>query len=363
MTMENKNYPKWIDEYANAVYQAFANMVPSSWGPVDGFAVLTALNGTFLVKLSQAIKTIKSQNRSVDEIARTLSCISSLRATLFFLMYEYQQSNPKSKLQFREIMDFLVEVLKHMAKDDTFARISNIGHSQSEVRVILNEVKWQEGNPAVARELGKLYTSLASLAFALYRDFFPQDSHEIYGPYPACEKFGDETILLIKYFPKIKPIDLWPDFKEAKYKEVKIFQVYRNVKFRCEMIGMHSIYEGDLMKDLVAYAVLVDGEWCNDIQKIKELSQYFAELATKQSLVYENFSKQDLVKKFLEWYCYQFVDFFRLANMDWRPTEAMVESLQGKDISDRLRLDEFPSFGEYMSSPEFEIYWIKDLYV
>jgi hypothetical protein len=360
--MENKNYPKWIDEYARACHRAFANMVPTSWGPVDGFAVVGALNGSFLSKLHDAIKAVKEQGHPINEIAATFSCLSSLRASLFFLIYEYQQSNPKNKEQTREIFDFLVGIIHYLAKGDAFAYESNIGHSTAEIDVILNETLWRDGNPGISRELGKLYTSLASLVFALYRDFFPQDSHEIYGPYLADKKFGEGTILLIKHFSKIKPVDLWPEFHDAKYKDVKIFQIYRNVKFKCEMIGMHSIYEGDLMKGLAAYAVLVDGKYLNNPEEIKALSQHFAELAAKQSLVYESFSKQDLVKKFLEWYCYQFVDFFRLAKMGWRPTEGMLRALQGKEIPDRLDIDELPSFEEYIKSPEFEIYWMKDLY-
>lgn len=360
--MEKTNYPKWIDEYARAFHHAFANMVPSSWGPLDGFAVFTALNGTFLSKIYDAIKNIKKRNPPLSEAANSFSCLSSLRAMLFFLIYEYQQSNPKNKEQFREIIEFFIGVLQYWAKEDAFAYESNIAHSSAEIEKILRETQWSQATPVIAREIGKLYNGLASLVFALYRDFFPQDSHEIYGPYSAKEKFGENTILLIKHFPKIKPLELWPELSEAKYQDVKILQVYRDVKFQCEMIGMHSIYEGDLINGLVAYAIIIDGKYSNDPEDIKKLSNYFAELATDRSLVYEKFSKEELKKKFLEWSCYQFLNFFKLAGMNWRPTDEMLEAVRGKDIANRLELDKFPSFEEYVIDPQFEIYWLKDLY-
>lgn len=48
--------------------------------------------------------------------------------------------------------------------------------------------------------------------------------------------------------------------------------------------------------------------------------------------------------------------------MDWRPTEEMVKVVEGKDFPDRYELEEFPTYEDYCSSPEFEVYWLKELY-
>ena len=64
----------------------------------------------------------------------------------------------------------------------------------------------------------------------------------------------------------------------------------------------------------------------------------------------------------MEWECYQFADFFKLAEMSWKPTEEMVEAVKNKGIGDRTILETFPIFDEYISSPEHEIYWLKNLY-
>lgn len=360
--MTKEKYPKWIDEFAKAFHNAFAKMVPITWGPVNADTVVSSLNGAFISRVHEAIIKIKKKGYKIEEVAKTFSCPSTIRIAFPFLIWEYQSSEPKNKAQFREVAEYIIKILSCLAKKDIFAYESNIAHSDKEIKTILDKTDWQTGNSQIARELGKLYNSVASLVFSLYGDFFPQDSHEIYGPYNASKKPGENTILIIKHFPKIKPVEIWPEIKRLKYSDVKIFQVFKNVKFRCEMVGMHSIYQGDIINNLVAYFVVADDVPQNSIEKIKKLSDYFAEIATEQSIAYEDLSKEERKIKILEWQCYQFVDFFKLADMDWRPTKEMLEAIKDKKVADRYELEEFPSFEGYIKSPEFEIYWLKDLY-
>lgn len=360
--VSKEKYPKWIDEFTHAFHNGIAHMTPCSWGPVDGYAVFGFLNGTFLSKLHKAIIVIKQQNIRISEVAKCFPSPSGLRIGIYWLMVEYEFSNPKDKGQFREVLEVLLEVLRFLVKRDIFAYESNIVHEPNEIDGVLRHTPWSKGDAITARELGKLYNSLAALVFALYRDFFPQDSHEIYGPYDASATFGEDAMLLVKHFPKIRPVELWPEISAFNCSDVKIFQVYKHVSFRCELVGMHSMYEGDLMNGLVAYAVSIDGAFVNDPQEIKKRGEYIAEIATKQSLVYEMLSKEELKKKMLEWYCYQFVYFFQLANLDWRPTKSMLEAVKGKAVADRFESTESPTYEEFANSPDFEPYWLKDLY-
>ena len=280
----------------------------------------------------------------------------------FFLLMEYQKSEPKSKDQCKELLEYLIEILSSIAKKDRWASRSNVAHSDEEIARIVNEIDWQKGSPQAAQALGKFYASLTGLSYALYRDFFNDEGCEIYGPYNAHYHFGKNTIVTIKHFPRIKPRELWPEIAKLKYSDVKIYQVYRNVSFRCELWGVHHIFEGDIINDLVAYAVFADDKTINSLEEIKELVFYFADTALEQSLVYERMSKEDLKKKNLEWLCWKFVDFFKLARMDWRPTEEMWNAVKDKAVANRMELGTFPSFEEYTTSPKYEAYWLKDLY-
>ncbi|TSC94770.1 MAG: Uncharacterized protein CEN87_304 [Parcubacteria group bacterium Licking1014_1] len=357
---KEEKYPQWIDEFAKSVHNSFANMVPGNWGPIDYLAFMHHNNNAFFDKLYKAIKTIKEKGHSNEEIAETFTCPSALRCAFLFLTWEYGFSDPKQKEKFKEIAEFFVDVLSYMMKEDVFCFSKNIAHDKEEINKILETTPWNDSDPKIARELGKLYNSCAALAFSLWRDFFPQISHEVYGPYDASSKFGENTILVMKHFPKLLPKEIWSDLN-YEYSDVKIFQIFKNVKFKCEIIGMHTIYEGDIINNNVAYAVVVNDKFV-DINQIKEASKNISEITTKQIQIYDRITMDELKRKTLEWECYQFINFFKLAEMDWKPTEEMVNAVKNKNIGERTIMETFPSFDEYINSPEYEIYWLKDLY-
>jgi len=138
--------------------------------------------------------------------------------------------------------------------------------------------------------------------------------------------------------------------------------VFRGVKFKCEIIGMHSIYEGDLINGLTKYATSANEQLISGSDGVQQLNSYFENLATGQSQIYDDMSHDDLVNKVLEWLCYQFVGLFKMASMDWRPTDEMRKAIAGKEIPNRFEADEFPSFEEFVASKDFEAYWLREIY-
>lgn len=363
ITMNNKNYPKWIDDYARAIHQAFLNMTPLYVGSIDVFYIARLLEGTFLDKVYQAIKIIKNKNYSLAEIAKSFATLATLRIQIYWLMLEFLGAkNIIDRKTLRESIDFFVEILYFAAKKDAFGYNSGIRHSQAEIESLLQNLNLKKANPVIAREIGKFYNSLVSLVFALYDDFLPQDSHEVYGPYDVSKIYGKGYFLLIKDFPKIKPVELWPKASELKHQKVTIYQIYSGIKFRCELIGMHSVYEGDPVNNLKFYYAVVDGKAVNEKEKIKELTNYFSDESIKQAQVLAGLSQEQLKLKGLEWLMYQLKDFFKLANMDWRPTKEMWQKIKDKNIPKKFDLPRFPAYDEFVNSPEYEVYWLKDLY-
>lgn len=357
--MENrKQYPQWIDEYAKSMHNAFSHMIPANWGPIDFYAVYKALNGTSFDKIYEAIQKVK--NKPIKEVVASFTCPSIIRCgALLFFAVEYQFCTRKEEVKekFKTIVEFLINALKEINKKDIFAYSSNICHTDEEIKDIVKKIPWRKGNPKDAKNIGRMYNSLFALVYSLYGDFYPEDSNEVYGPY----NLPDNQILLIKHFPKLKAAELWPDNKNLKYSDIKIYQIFRNVKFKCEMIGMHSLYEGDITNGLVRYAVEVDGQFVS-IDKVKELAEELALTAIGQTAVYEKMTQEQIATKVLEWNYYQFFGLFKLAGLDWRPTEEMLNAVKGKKFANRIKFDSFPPYEEYINSPDYEVYWIKKLY-
>lgn len=363
--MENntgKKYPAWIDEWAKAYHRAYVNMVPGSFGPIDLFDILPAVNDTFLRRLHLAVLESKQQGFTAKQIATTFSTLSSLRTAIMWLIFEYQFSKMKNKTEFRETLEFFMDTLRFWAKEDIFCLSSNIGHTKEEIREILHSALWQEGTPERARVIGRLYNSATSLGISLYRDFFHQEANEVYGPYDASSQYGVGSILLVKQCTKIRVPDLWPTTNNFQYSDIKILQIYKNVSFRCELAGVHSLYKGDLINGLVACCVIVDGKYVASLDEIKEISRYLAEQTVNHALLSEKLSQDQWQVKTLEWLAFEFNNFFALLKEDWRPTPEMLNTIKNKKFSTRHELIQFPAYREYVSSPHHPVYWLKDLY-
>ena len=195
-----KSYPHWIDEYARAFYSIMSKCVPGEWGPVDYYAVWDLLNGLFIERVHEAIKRIKKQTFPIGKAAKTFYSPSQIRLAVNYLLMEYVLAEPKNKQACKEVVEYLVEILSFIMKEDTFAYERNIAHSQKEIKRVIEETKWKTGSPQAAQALGKLYTTLFSMAYAVHGEFYPMNSIEVYGPYDASSRFGNNAILLRKHF-------------------------------------------------------------------------------------------------------------------------------------------------------------------
>lgn len=354
----SQNYPQWIDEYAKATHKAFIGMVPSSWGPVDGFAVQKVLANVFIDRMYESISKAIEKNLSFEEVAKTFPSPSTLRASLFTSLFTaYQFAEPKPKEKMRAIVDFSIKLLSQVFKEDIWAYKSNIIHTSKDIEGIISNIPWKDGSPEKAKMLGKLYSTMDAYSHAVYRDFFPQEVHDIYGPY----QLNESEILLIKHFPKIYAPELWSDLKDIKYRDIKIFQIYKDVNFECELIGMHSRYQGDLINGLQKYVVQVDGKFISD-EETESVRKYFEEVSIKQFEIYSKMTFEELKQKHLDWLMYQYFDFFNLVGLDWHPTKEMREIVSKADISERCIIETFPNYETYINSKDYEVCWLKDLY-
>ena len=358
-----KAYPAWIDEFAVAMHQALSNMIPSRWSSLDGLKTIATLNGVFLLRIAELIQTHERIGTPIEKLWKLFAHPSSLRSAFLYLIWEYRHLPDKSEFSSvaKKTFDFMDKVLDYGMQEDKWVLNSNKIHSQKEIEEILAITPWVTATPELTRSAGQLYVATASIGFALYRDFFPQEAHEIFGSYDVSEKFGTGAKLVIKYHPKLRPVEFWPEVKDFPYSSIRIYQVFHNVNFRCEFIGMHSIYDGPVVPNTMAIAVEVDGKFLTS-EEIKKTTDIIAHFATEYSHLYEKLSISEMKKKFMEWECYQFVELFKAAGMDWRPTEEMIQILEQADIGVGFGIESLPPFEEFIQSEEWEVVWLKRLY-
>ena len=238
-----------------------------------------------------------------------------------------------TKKKVKEIMDFFVKVLKAKNKRDIFAIKENICHSRKEIDQLMKNIKWLKGTPEISKTLGKLYLGLSSLVIALMNDWCTDNGIEVFGPYDVSKQFGSDTILVIREFPRLIPVELWPHSKNYKYKQVKIYTVYKNIKLEVEFVGCHTIFEGNLSENLLKFALTVDREYIGNPKTIDNLSDYFIKLAEGQQKRVKDLSFEDLKRKIIAQEFYQLKDFFDLVGIDFKPPSEFIKRIKDKKLS------------------------------
>ncbi len=183
-SFRNMAYPAWIDEYGRSIHQAFAGMVPSRWSSLDGFKAFGSQQGASFDRLEELRKELAKRDISAKELFKLFSTASTIRAEIFFLAIEYARTKDKEacKSNVRSVFDWLDEILSAGMREDKWVLDKNIVHSSEEIAAVLSDTPWIEGNIQAVKGAGKVYVSAASVGFALYRDFFPQEEQEVYGP-------------------------------------------------------------------------------------------------------------------------------------------------------------------------------------
>lgn len=360
--MNEHAYPAWIDEYARSLHPAFEHMVPADWGPLDFFECWKHLNAAFIDRLHDAIVVLKQKDVPLEEIARSFSSPSSFRACFYFTILEYQQSDHGRKDAAREVFDYLDAVLRVMFIRDYWCSKQNVIHSDAEIDTLMDRLAFAEANTEDARVIARLGNAASAMSYVLYRDFYMSESFDVFGPYDVSKHLGPHHTLVVRTYPKMRPVELWPETAGLACNDVTLYLSYENVGMTCEFIGAHTQYTGDTIGGLRRWAIEVDGAPVTDIAEAKRLMQYLGEKTVSYWGLYEGMSRDDLQEKFLEWMGYALKPLFDRAGMDWRPTEAMRENLIGKPVPERLVMSSFPDFEEYTTSPEWEIYWLKELY-
>ncbi len=255
------------------------------------------------------------------------------RDQLFYLLWDFKSA----RLPFKE-REKIIRPFHEMNLASTFADpygfTSNIQHSPEQVRLLLHEIPWQTGEPEHARLLGKLYTGALHLVHGLYGDIYVGNSADNFGAYDASGKYGKGHSLVIRNFADLKPLEVWSGAGAIPCKTLDIYTVYRKVRFTCDAISCHSVFDGNVIENLVDFAVKVDGKFVDSTAALAALKDDLTEHAVGQwkELVGKDF--EDLKQTGLTQRSYINKPLYELAGMDWRPTKAMRQAVKGKPFAD-----------------------------
>jgi hypothetical protein len=317
-------YKMAIKDFIQSMQAALGNMDLSTYEPINPFLFHPLFDQEWVERIKEVVE--KSKNRSLPELAEKIKGNSNLRSQLFFLLLDLKSAKVEKDERLK-IVDFFYQLLKIKAKGDLYGEKSNIAHTEEEVQEILKK-EFTVANSEIAKLLGRIYSAAYHFANGLYSDFYTDYGVENFGPYDL----ENGEILVIKHFEDLKPTKLWPQIKTS-CKTMTIYCVYKDVKFKCDAISAHTVYEGDQIERLKSYLVEVDGKVVNEKEKLVKLKEEMERLSINQWEKLTSLDKEKLKLKVLEQRCYVLKDLFEFLGIDWKPNPEMVTAVGKRELA------------------------------
>jgi phosphohistidine swiveling domain-containing protein len=345
---------KGIKEFIKSISIAMENMDPTTLEPMSNFMFHPLFSKEWVDKIEESIRVVEENNISIEDMTKYISGPSHLRAQFLFLLLDLKCAKIEKERRLK-IANFFNSLLKKKALDDIYGIESNIIHSNDEIGKIINRIKFNEGNEEISKLLGRLYSSAYHLVNGLYTDFNTDFGVECFGQY----RLDDKHILVIKQFNDLNPKELWPEIK-SPCKNLVIYTIYKNIKFKCDAISIHSIYEGDPIKNLVLWVVEVDGKFINSRESLLELKNKLEVLSIEQWKRLISLEFEELKIKGLFMGGYVFKNFFNKLNIDWRPSQEMIDVVKNKEFADEsywgVPEDGKEEYWKKLLDPEIDFY-------
>ena len=317
---------KEIKEFIEAFKIAVGNMDLSTLEPMSNFMFHPLFPEQWIYKWENVIRISNELNIPIKELTKYISGPGHIRSQFFFMLLDLKCSKTKKEKRVK-IANFFNELLRNKAVEDPYGWKSNIAHTKEEIREILNKTKFNKGTEEISRFLGRLYSAAYHLTNGLYTDFYTDFGVECQGEY----KLYNNHILVIRHFYDLNPKELWPNLN-SPCKKLTIYTVYKNIRFKTDSISVHSVFEGDPIKNLVAWAVKVNGKY-KSIKELKPLKEKLELKSVEQWKRLTSLNHEDLKVKGLFMRGYIFKDFFERLNLDWKPSKEMIEAVKHKPFT------------------------------
>ncbi|MDO8521771.1 MAG: hypothetical protein Q7S08_00595 [bacterium] len=350
-------YPAWIDEYAEALYSSFQNHDVKAHMPFSGWDFYPLFADLWIDKLDKAIATIRMKGVRIESIVEQLPNHASMKFKLSEVILCLKSAHT-TPLHARNIVDFFLEAIKVRTLGEPLW-LNNKIRLYKDVGSVIKDKKLVPANRELASEIGKIITGCATLAHGLYNDFCPDLAYDVYGPYDTSGVYGKGTSLVVRSFGDLNPVELWPEHAPQPYKKVEVFSIYHNVQMRPTYVACQMIYEQNLLDNLVAFQVEVDGKSANVLGELKSVRDKLLKSASELYVEYQGLGFEKQKEFWLYQLGYQLKTLFDITGHDWRPSQETIERVRGKKLIPTVETYNI-SRGEFYE--KFGIEYLKTVY-
>ena len=329
-----QKYPKWIDDFAEAWRTSIQQHDINAHMPFNGWGLYVMFDDLWVDKLYQAITNIRKRGIKVEEIVNRLPNQSSMKFKFVEIVVCLKTSATRPE-RARTIADFFVEAIRARTVGEPLWMNNKI-HQYANVKSIVKDKRLVLANREQASEIGKIVMGCATLGHGLYNDFCTDLGYDVYGPYDTSKVYGSNTSFLVRSFGDLNPTELWRDHAPFPYKKVTIYTVYKGVRMVPTYIACQMIYKESLVDNLFQFQVEVDRKFFNKLGELKTLREKLLATASKLYIEYKSMEFENKKVFWLYQLGYQLKKLFDIADMDWRPSQEMIDRVSGSNLGKNI---------------------------
>ncbi len=329
----------WLDDYLDSLEKTLGNMDLATLQPTSWRHFQPLIAKEWVKWFGRIVEEAKRQTVPYKKIAETMPP-DICREHLFFTLEDMKTARvPREKRL--ETADFFYQTLKAQTDGTDYFGLEGTNRKRIDAKKVLAK-KFNAGTPEAAKSLGKLYNAAYNLGASLYLDFYMGKAIENYGSYPL----GGNKILVVKEMRFLRPAEIWPKSKGIAADRLRLYAVYENVRFSCDLVACHTNYEGDPISGLREWRLERDGKEMNGIRKIEEITYNLADHSSRQWTELLSLPEQKLLEKAVWIRCFVFKDLCDLLGLNWMPTPALLGAVKGKTLAEGWKSWKPPLYDE-----------------
>lgn len=334
---------KEIEQYLDAAAFAFKNdLTPGEYWPLKPAQMTAYFEDSLAADVFKKVEILRKQKVPLGKAAKTFSSPGILRNFLenfanTGLKVAHNSGWFKTSFKEREeFFDYLFQVLGTMVKNDIFLSDGKqliLGAEELKNIPWSKFIKLDEKSGKVMR---KFNMALFGLIWSLYFDAFYYTGSSSHGPYKIpMKRFGikNGSLVVNDYF-NLRPLEIWPAVKNMPFKKVRIYNVYKNVKWKINFFERVDP-NIDLGGNLCFTMIEIDGKPVNNLAKIEKLTKEVFKITEKQTNFVNKLPVLEIVKKASEICYYGLRGLFEYFNEDWAPPrqiDGVIEKFGDKFI-------------------------------
>ncbi len=315
---------QWIDQVLKSYGNAIAASDSAGWQPFDYFGIWPYYAQLWMDRLWTAYEKAQEKKLEPNDLTKCFLGPLFLRQELVNVMF-YSKSCGYDKEKTTKLLNWLNSILIVKCSEDPYGFNSTKILSGEDVAYLLKMFPLRPVDEKEGKEVGKLIHACEELAWSYFFDWNYWQCFEVYGPY----ELPNNRKMMLRAFTDFAPSEVWPTATGFEPSTVYIYTIYQATDVKLDYWS-HVITQDNLPEKMTNLMIIKHGKILDTFDEMVELRKQMEIAAVMQGKRFKDLSFEEQKAKEIETHCYVYRDLFTKLELDWRPTNTMLESVKNK---------------------------------